>query len=179
MSLPVMRCNFLPAIDNGAQTIEQSLQLARMAVADGITAAVSPHVHLGRYENNRSSLPKKVEAFRKVLAHKQIPIQTFPAGEVRLNSDVLELVATGEAPFLGSFDGYQIMLLEFPHASVPVGADKLVQWLLARKIRPLITHPERNRDIVRAHDKIEPFVRMGCLLQVTSGALLGQFGSGA
>jgi protein-tyrosine phosphatase len=71
------------------------------------------------------------------------------------------------------------MLLELPHSHVPVGADKLVEWLLKQGIRPMIAHPERNKDIMRSVDKLLPFVRLGCLLQVTAGAVAGAFGEGA
>lgn len=175
-----LHCHLLPGIDDGAEDIEQALELARLAVADGITvAAMTPHVHVGRYENSRTGIVKKTEAFQRVLEHKGIPLTVFPAGEVRLNSEVMDLVSADEAPFLGVLDGYRIMLLEFPHSQIPVGADKLVQWLLLQKIRPLIAHPERNKDVMRAQSKIEPFVGMGCMLQVTASSLLGQFGARA
>lgn len=175
-----LHCHFLPGIDDGAQTIEQALELARLAVADGITiAAMTPHVHVGRYDNSRTGIVEKTEAFQRVLEHKGIPLKVFPAGEVRLNYEVMDLVTADEAPFLGELEGYRIMLLEFPHSQVPVGADKLVQWLFTQKIRPLIAHPERNKDVMRSHAKIEPFINMGCMLQVTAGSLVGQFGAPA
>lgn len=173
-----LHCHFLPGIDDGAENIEQALELAQMAVADGITAAaMTPHVHVGRYENYRTGIVKRTEEFQRALEQRGIPLTVFPAGEVRLNYEVMDLVNADEAPFLGMLDGYRIMLLEFPHSQIPVGADKLVQWLLSRKIRPLIAHPERNKDVMRAQMKIEPFVNMGCMLQVTAGSLLGKFGT--
>ncbi|WP_035384844.1 CpsB/CapC family capsule biosynthesis tyrosine phosphatase [Ferriphaselus sp. R-1] len=175
-----LHCHFLPGIDDGAETIEQALELARVAVVDGITvAAMTPHVHVGRYENTRTNIVKKTEAFQRVLEHKGITLKVYPAGEVRLNYEVVDLVTAGEAPFLGELDGYRIMLLEFPHSQIPVGADKLVQWLFSQKIRPLIAHPERNKEVMRSHAKVEPFINMGCMLQVTAGSLVGQFGAQA
>jgi len=71
-------------------------------------------------------------------------------------------------PFLGELDGYRIMLLEFPHTQITPGADKLIERLLQHNIRPLIAHPERNQDVMRDLSKIEPFVEMGCFLQMTA-----------
>jgi protein-tyrosine phosphatase len=51
--------------------------------------------------------------------------------------------------------------------------------LLKNNIRPLIAHPERNKEIMAAPEKIKPFVDQGCLLQVTAGALVGRFGTPA
>ena len=43
----------------------------------------------------------------------------------------------------------------------------------------MIAHPERNKDIMRSIDKLLPFVRLGCLLQLTAGAVAGAFGEPA
>ena len=63
-----------------------------------------------------------------------------------------------EVPFLGEMDGYRILLLEFPHGHITHGAENLIQKLLDNKVRPIIAHPERNKDVVRDLAKIEPFV---------------------
>ena len=91
---------------------------------------------------------------------------------VREKSDVPIIVVSARGEEID-----RVLLLEFPHDRVPVGAEEFVLWLLARKIRPMIAHPERNRDVLRDLARIEPFVRMGCLLQVTADAVSGGFGS--
>lgn len=175
-----LHCHYLPGIDDGAQTLEESLELARAAVEAGITASVmTPHVHPGRYENTGSSIRKLCAAFQQVLTHKHIPLQIYVGGEVRISSEIMEMVENDEIPYLGELDGYRIVLLEFPHSHIVFGADKLVSWLLARRIRPLIAHPERNKDVMRSLDKIRPFVEMGALLQLTGASIIGQFGKPA
>ena len=172
-----LHCHFLPGIDDGAQTLDEALELAQAAVAAGITTAVmTPHVHPGRYENNRPSIEKLCTAFQRVLTHRQIPLQVRAGGEVRISSDIMAMVEGDEIPFLGEISGHRIMLLEFPHSHLIIGADKLINWLLARRIRPLIAHPERNKDVMRNVEKIEPFVKMGCLLQLTGASVIGHFG---
>jgi protein-tyrosine phosphatase len=49
--------------------------------------------------------------------------------------------------------------------------------LLDRNIRPMIAHPERNKDVMRSLDKILPFLEAGCMLQVTAGSVAGAFGT--
>ena len=45
-----LHCHLLPGIDDGPNTLEESLELCRIAVADGIThAIVTPHIHPGRW----------------------------------------------------------------------------------------------------------------------------------
>ncbi len=175
-----LHCHYLPGIDDGAQTLSESIALAAAAVADGIMAAVmTPHVHLDRYANSHSSISRDVIRFRQSLAEENIPLKIFAGGEVHLSSDIMDLVAADELPFIGVVDGYRIALIEFPHGHIPVGSDKLVQWLFGRRIRPMIAHPERNKEVMRNVEKIYPFVASGCMLQLTAGSVIGQFGSTA
>jgi len=175
-----LHCHYLPGIDDGSQSLAESLDLARASVADGIThAAMTPHIHPGRYENIRSSVIAATEYFRAALVEAAIPLQIFPAGEVRLTADLLELLENDELPFLGKMDGYRILLLEFPYGHIPVGTEKLLRWLLDHRIRPLIAHPERNKAVLENVERIAPFVEMGCMLQLTAGSVIGDFGKPA
>lgn len=175
-----LHCHYLPGIDDGAQTLDESLELARAAVAAGITTAVmTPHVHPGRYENKLSSIRQLCSAFQRVLRHKEIPLDIRVGGEVRISADVIPMIDAGEIPFLGEIEGYQVMLLEFPHSHLIPGAEKLVGWLLSRKVRPLIAHPERNKDVMRNVEKLKRLVDMGCMLQLTGASIIGQFGKPA
>ena len=175
-----LHCHYLPGIDDGAQTLEEALDLARAALASGIrTAVMTPHVHPGRYENSAPSIRRLCAAFQRVLVHRDIPLDIRCGGEVRISADILPMLERDQIPFLGTLEGYRVMLLEFPHSHLILGADKLVAWLLARRIRPLIAHPERNKDVMRQVDKVRPFVEMGCMLQLTGASVTGQFGKPA
>ncbi|MBQ0789204.1 MAG: hypothetical protein KBT50_01195 [Cycloclasticus sp.] len=172
-----MHCHFLPGIDDGPELMAESMMLARMAVEDGIThTVVTPHVHPGRYENDKASIKKVFNLFKEQLRIEGINLHVEMAAEVRISMEMLPLIEQDKIPFLGELDGYKILLLEFPHGHILPGSDKLVNYLLQRNIRPLIAHPERNKDVIRQLNKIEPFVRMGCLLQLTAGSIAGHFG---
>jgi protein-tyrosine phosphatase len=139
---------------------------------------MTPHLHLGRYENTRTIVEAYLASFRKALRDAEIPLEIDVAAEVRVAPEILTLLKQGEVPFLGEMDGYRILLLELPHTHIPPGAEKLVDLLLRQRIRPLIAHPERNRDVIRKLDKIEPFIERGCPLQITASSLVGIFGEG-
>lgn len=172
-----LHCHLLPGIDDGPDTLDQALELARLAVANGIRhSVVTPHIHPGRYENQKSSLEPLLTAFRQALAERDIPLSLSLGGEVRLGMESVALIQQAQVPMLGHENGYDIMLLEFPHSHILPGSDKLVTFLLQRNIRPMIAHPERNKDVMRSLDKILPFLEAGCLLQVTAGSVAGDFG---
>jgi protein-tyrosine phosphatase len=172
-----LHCHLLPGIDDGALDMDQAVSMARLAYDNGIRySIVTPHIHPGRYENTALSISRSCELLKAELTRAQIPLRLGMAAEVRLSPEILQLIEQQEIPFLGELDGYRIMLLEFPHSHIPPGAEQLVKKLLDLKVRPIIAHPERNKDVIRRRAKIEPFIEMGCFLQLTSSAVAGRFG---
>lgn len=165
-------------MDDGAQDAAEAVALARAAVANGISHAVlTPHVHPGRYENTLSSLTPHFEAFQELLRSAGVPLVIRLGGEVRLTAESLALLAENEMPSIGDWEGNKVVLLEFPAGQIPAGAINAVGFLLAKGMLPMIAHPERNKDVMRDWQKIEPFVKEGCLLQITAASVCGMFGN--
>lgn len=180
MQMIDIHCHLLPGIDDGAKNLDQSLHMAQAAVDDGIAYSImTPHIHPGRYENCKASIIEKALEYEAALKSASIPLQIGFAAEVRISPDIIDFVEKDQIPFYGELDGFRIMLLEFPHSYIPPGSDKLVKALLARKIRPIIAHPERNKDIIRNLEKLQPFLDMGCILQLTASSVAGRFGDAA
>jgi protein-tyrosine phosphatase len=172
-----LHCHLLPGIDDGPGTLDEALALVDHAVAAGIArSVVTPHILPGRYENTIAGIRAATERFRSELSARRIPLEIGYAAEVRIGPDVLELADAGELPILGTVDGYGIVLLEFPDSHILPGSARLVAAMLERKLRPLIAHPERNKDVMHDVEKIAPFVQSGCWLQLTAGSVTGVFG---
>lgn len=175
-----IHCHLLPDIDDGASSLDDSLQMARLAVEEGITHAVlTPHITPGRWENTRAIIAAATNAFRQALEEEGIPLQVDYAAEVRISDQIFSLLAADQIPFLGEWEGYRVMLLEFPHTHILPGTDKLVDWLIRQGIRPLIAHPERNRELMQKPDKLRPLLDKGCLAQLTGASITGRFGAEA
>jgi len=172
-----IHCHLLPGIDDGPDTMAQAIALARCAIENGIThSVVTPHIHPGRYQNDRLKIQASYLAFKEALAVENIPLQLGFAAEVRLSPEIPELLSEESIPFYGEVKGEKIMLLELPHSHVPPGSDRLVEWLIKNGVRPLIAHPERNKGIMANPKKIDVFRQLGCLFQVTAGSVAGNFG---
>lgn len=175
-----VHCHLLPGIDDGPETMDESLALANMAVEKGITHSIlTPHIHPGRWDNEALSIRSSMETFRLALQDKKIPLIVGMSGEMRVGLEALQMVANHQVPFLGKWGSNYVVLLEMPHSHIPTGMQQMVQWLLQRNIRPMIAHPERNKDVLRRLDKIQPLIGLGCLFQVTAGSIAGRFGSTA
>lgn len=172
--------HLLPGIDDGAPDLEATMAMAEMAEKEGITHLVcTPHIHPGRYENTPQTIEAAKQRFTEALADRGSALKVAAAAEVRFGMELMVGIQQGQIPFLGEWEGKDVMLLEFPHSEIPFGAEKLTHWLIARGILPMIAHPERNKGVMRQPSRLKPFIEQGCLMQVTASSLTGHFGSNA
>lgn len=172
-----LHCHMLPGIDDGPKTMDYSLAMARYAVSHGIQrCVVTPHIQPGSYDNTLQTIQPAFQAFNERLLQEEIGLRVEMGAEVRVCAELPMLISQQKIPFVGFWEGKQVMLMEFPHEQLPLAADKLVKWLISRDILPMIAHPERNFEIARQADKVMPFLDLGCLLQITADSVTGLFG---
>src|ERR1035437_3630800 len=120
-----LHCHLLPGIDDGPETLEDAIRLARHAVASGIEkSVVTPHILPDRYDNTLPGIREAAARFRAELAERRIPLELGYAAEVRIGPEVISLADEELLPTLGSVDGHMIVLLEFAHSPVLSRSDK-------------------------------------------------------
>lgn len=170
-----VHCHILPGVDDGAQTLEDSLKMARGAVSEGITHILcTPHHNNGVYLNPKHEVISKVAELQAVLDEKEIPLTLFEGQEVRMSPDLLRRISQNDILFTDLDDTY--LLIEFPSMEVPMYAHRVLFELCANGYTPIIVHPERNAQIMNNPNLMIPLIEMGCLAQVTCGSYIGQFG---
>jgi protein-tyrosine phosphatase len=175
-----LHCHYLPFVDDGPDSVQQAVQLVALSLSRGISHAVlTPHVYPGIWDNTLEALQPKFDAFVRLLAQSGLPLSLTLGGEVRLHPECLEMATRGTLPTLGTWEGDRVVLLELPDGNVPVGAEAAVSFLRARGYRPMIAHPERNKDVMADYRRMKPFVDAGCLLQITAASVIGGFGANA
>ena len=169
--------HLLPGIDDGAPNMLTALELAKMAVVDGITHMVcTPHIHLGRYDNDARIIQRVAYEFQRALHENNIPLEIAFGAEVRICPEIVTMLKERKLPFIGEWEGRPVLLLELPSNSIPVGTDKMIDWLVQEGVTPMIAHPERNHVLQQQEDKLGDLIAAGCLTQVTAGSVLGNFG---
>jgi protein-tyrosine phosphatase len=169
-----IHCHILPGIDDGAQSVAESLEMAKAAVKEGIhTIIATPHHKNNRYENPKFSIITRVNELNEVLEKESIPIKIFPGQEVRIYGEILEDLHSGE---ILSLNETQYLFIEFPTGHVPRYAEKLLFDLQLKGITPIIVHPERNRELLERPELLYDLVKKGSLTQVTASSICGYFG---
>lgn len=164
----------LPAIDDGAPSLDVSLEMARMAVADGITVtACTPHIYPGLYENTVPGIRAALAALRQAVGEAGIPLQLVMGADVHLVPDLVDALRTQRVPTL---HGSRYFLFEPPHHVAPPRLEQMAFDVMAAGYVPVVTHPERLSWINSHYPMFARMVRAGAWLQITAGAVTGRFG---
>ena len=110
-----IHCHILPGVDDGAQTLENSLEMARAAVSEGITHILcTPHHNNGVYLNPKHEVILKVAELQAVLDEKEIPLTLFEGQEVRMSPDLLRRISQNDILFTDLDDTYICLLYTSP-----------------------------------------------------------------
>ncbi|WP_128896364.1 tyrosine-protein phosphatase [Longirhabdus pacifica] len=167
--------HILPQIDDGARFLEESMQMAKQAVSQGITHIVAtPHHRTSKFFNHKTTVLHEVEQLNLALNNANIPLTVLPGQEIRLFGEMEEKLA--EEELLTVNDTGTFILVELPSTHVPAYSKQLFYNLMLQDIYPIVVHPERNQEILTRPDILYDLVNMGVYTQLTAGSVTGQFG---
>ncbi len=168
-----LHCHVLPGIDDGPESIDGSVALARAAAAAGTRVLVAtPHVSW-HYQNEAATIARLTDEVNERLSAEEIPLEVLTGAEIamtrvgEIRPSELELLSLGGGPWV---------LLEPPFTPVATGLGGVIAALQSSGRRVLIAHPERCPAFHRAPATLESLVRQGALTSITAGSLVGRFG---
>ena len=169
-----IHCHMLPGLDDGADSWDESLSMARLAVADGLSTVIATPHQLGNYAaNDGDTIRLQTRRFQEFLNANRVPLTVLPGADVRIEPDLVPKLRAGKVLTLA--DRRRYVLLELPH-ELYVPLDHLLGELDSAGMIGILSHPERNQGILGRPQLIEPLVDGGCLMQLTAGSLIGSFG---
>ena len=172
-----LHCHMLPGIDDGSPDEATSLEMARIAVADGIeTTACTPHIYPGLYENDAAGIKARVKGLQARLLEEGITLKLTIGADAHLTPELLGRLKAGTAPSLA---GGRYFLLEPPHTVAPPRFSESMFDFVAAGYVPVLTHPERLTWIKQHYEVFVALVKMGVWMQITAGSLNGRFGANA
>ncbi len=167
--------HILPSIDDGPETIEESIENCKIAAKDGIKKIVAtPHSREGVYESKSDKILKTVDVLNQKLKENQIDIEILPGSEVHIHEGMVENVESGEVLTINNSGKF--ILFELPFVFVPPGTDKFVFNLKSNGIVPIIAHAERISAFQKNPELVGQLVKIGALVQVNAPALTGRAG---
>jgi len=172
-----LHTHVLPALDDGARNLAESVEIAAMAGRAGVrTIVATPHIRYD-YPFEPAEIDARAADLNRELAAVGVPVDVVPGAEIaqteiaRLSDADLRQLSLGRSG--------RYLLLETPYRSPGAGAlESFVRGLASRGFRVVLAHPERNVRLLEPA-QLDRLIALGALLQLTAGSLTGDFGGGA
>jgi protein-tyrosine phosphatase len=172
-----LHSHILPNVDDGSSSMEMSLEMARIATADGVEMmACTPHVIPAIYDNSTATITESVRLFAAALKAADIPLTICVGADIHVTPTLVEDLRAGRVP---SLKGSRYFLFEPPHHVRLPGLVSLAQKLLESGYVPILTHPERLTWIEDHYETICRIGEAGAAIQITAASITGNFGKRA
>jgi len=173
-----LHCHILPGVDDGPATLEEAVEMCRMAASDGIdTIVATPHFASCVIEWTEEDRAGWIERLVAELRKQGIAMRIAPGAEVAIFPELPALLRTG--PLLTINKNGRYLLAEFPFDSAPPNWDSFLLKVLESGTVPIITHPERNIWFLRHPEAITRIVELGGMVQITAMSVTGGLGDEA
>jgi len=169
----------VPSGDDGAQRLEEAVQLCRLAATSGTSVLfATPHAHAAWDHHPWTS--ERERLFGRCFPHVKAA-----AGEVglelRCGYEVFPTVLRDCDPERFALEGTRAVLVEFPGDWLALRDDSALLMeaadrIAARELVPVVAHPERSIGLRSSYEIAQELVERGCLLCPNSDSLLGRNG---
>lgn len=171
-----IHAHILPDLDDGSENLEESLEMAELAVQSGVKIIVAtPHSNqMGRFENFHSEqLLEKYRQLRIALEKEKIPLHILEGMEIFASEDMAQKIKNKQ---LSGINGSDYYLVEFPFDADPWWIRECLEEIFDIGKIPLIAHPERYFCVQDYPELVYEWLQNGCVTQMNKGSILGRFG---
>jgi len=169
-----IHCHLLPGLDDGPETMDEAVQMAEMALADGIThIAATPHSN----DTYAFDCERNLGLCRELGARLEGRLELATGCDFHLNYENVEAATSNPGQFALNQRNY--LLVEFADFALPAFLDQALARLQEAGLKLIVTHPERNPLVRAAPERMRVWMENGCYAQITGGSLTGRFGPAA
>lgn len=167
--------HLIPGVDDGCQSLDESLESIAMLQAAGYTASIcTPHVWPDLFPDNIPvNIARWTDDLRAELRQRGVDYAIYPGGELRLFDGVIDWMKAMGVPTLA---GSRCVLCDFWEPRWPSWVDQAFDWLLAEGYQPILAHPERLSIPHILPEKLREVAARGVLLQGNFRCLTGEEG---
>lgn len=172
-----MHSHILPGIDDGSNSIEESIEMLREAKNAGFDSVISTSHYIEEYytfnENQRRDLLKDIQ---NNLARDNIDLKLYLGSEIYLSENILNLLKEFEA---STINGTSYVLFELPLQVKPMNLYEVIYDMLRNKLVPILAHPERYKFVQESPELVLDLMDKGVLMQSNFASIIGRYGKRA
>lgn len=169
--------HILPGLDDGARNMEDSLDMAQLALRSGVhTLIATSHANTGGFfrEYHIDEYLRRLDEFRNALKEEDMPLRVLSGMEIYMTNEVPEMIKEGR---LLSLNHTNYFLMEFSFGIEAEEMDEMLDDVMDLGVIPVIAHPERYHCVQESARGIFEWMQRGCLTQVNRGSIFGKFGT--
>ena len=176
VNLAILGCDihshFIPGIDDGAKTIEDSVAMITEMYNLGYKKVITtPHIMSDFYRNTPENIRAGLETVRAALKKANIPILIDAAAEYYLDYDLERKLDEGQLLTFGKNN----VLFEVSYMNAPENLLHVVFKMLTMGYQPVLAHPERYNFWHNDFSKYETLIEKGVKLQLNINSLSGYY----
>lgn len=172
-----IHCHILPNVDDGSESLEESIEMAKIAESEGITRIVNTsHCHFDFKYKKGNELKLELEKFNQALKEENINIEVLLGNELYYTSDLIERF--DELDFF-SMNNSKYILMEFSPINFPKNIEDVIYEIKIRGYIPIIAHAERYKQVQEDVNIVLDCIKEGALIQVNASSILGKNGEKA
>lgn len=171
-----LHTHILYDLDDGASTLEESLEMARIAAADGIhTIAATPHspASIASRHYSPTLIVQRLDQLRAALQSEGIGLNVVEGTEIAYDGGIVEQLRRGDLLTYGSS---RAILLELSSNRIPPTLENALFNLQVAGYRIVLAHPERIVEVQQDPNLLIPLIERGVCMQITASALVGEQG---
>jgi protein-tyrosine phosphatase len=169
--------HLLWGLDDGSISLDNSVAMAKMAVADGITHIVcTPHAN-EQYPYDPQVVAEKIATLQLALDQAGVHVKLGHGSDFHMSYDNIQEAKANPAKF--SINGHGYLLIELPDYGISRNLAETLYQLQLAGLTPILTHPERNATLQADDQRMAEWMRGGLLVQVTASSVTGQMGKTA
>src|SRR5579862_2755979 len=158
-------------MDDGSRSLDETMAMLQMAADNGTTDIVcTPHANF-EYQYDPEIISERLELLR---SQPNLPVRLHRGCDFHMS--IGNIWDALETPEKYTINGLNYLLVEFADVLIPPSTEEVLRRFLERSIVPIVTHPERNRILQNSVERLQEWVSMGCLVQLTANSLTGGFG---
>ncbi len=164
--------HFIPGIDDGAKTIEESVALVKAFEAMGYKKVITtPHVMSDYYRNTPEIILGGLEKVRAALVEEGVTCEIEAAAEYYLDIEFEDKIEAKELLTFG--DNY--VLFELPFISEPPMLSSAIFNMQTAGYKPVLAHVERYTFWHNDYQKYEELFDKGVVMQLNINSLTGMY----